>query len=53
LKLKVVAEGVETREQETYLREHQCDTYQGFLFSNPLPEDSFEMLLRKHLQKIA
>jgi diguanylate cyclase (GGDEF)-like protein len=53
LKLKVVAEGVETREQEAFLREHQCDTYQGFLFSNPLPADSFEMLLRKHLQKIA
>jgi EAL domain-containing protein (putative c-di-GMP-specific phosphodiesterase class I) len=53
LKLKVVAEGVETREQETFLREHQCDTYQGFLFSCPLPADSFEMLLRKHLQKIA
>ena len=53
LKLKVVAEGVETTEQETYLREHHCDTYQGFLFSSPLPADSFEMLLRKHLQKIA
>ena len=53
LKLKVVAEGVETREQEAFLREHQCDTYQGFLFSNALPADSFEMLLRKHLQKIA
>jgi diguanylate cyclase (GGDEF)-like protein len=53
LKLKVVAEGVETREQEAFLRDHQCDTYQGFLFSAPLPADSFEMLLRKHLQKIA
>jgi diguanylate cyclase (GGDEF)-like protein len=53
LKLKVVAEGVETVEQETFLRGHQCDAYQGFLFSAPLPADSFEMLVRKHLSKTA
>jgi EAL domain-containing protein (putative c-di-GMP-specific phosphodiesterase class I) len=53
LKLKVVAEGVETVEQETFLREHQCDIYQGFLYSAPLPADSFEMLVRKHLSKTA
>ena len=52
LKLLVVAEGVETREQEAFLREHQCDTYQGFLFSSALPADSFETLVRKHLQKV-
>jgi len=53
LKLKVVAEGVETIEQQAFLREHQCDAYQGFLFSAALPSDSLEVLLRKHLQKIA
>ena len=53
LKLKVVAEGVETREQETYLRDHLCDIYQGFLFSHALPPDSLEILARKHHQKTA
>jgi len=53
LKLKVLAEGVETQEQEKYLREHQCDAYQGFLFSAALPSDSFEMLVKKHFQKTA
>ncbi len=52
LKLKVVAEGVETREQETYLREHHCDISQGFLFSNPLAASPLESLIRRHLQKV-
>jgi len=53
LKLKVVAEGVETLEQQAFLRDHQCDAYQGFLFSQALPSDSLEVLLRKHLQKVS
>jgi len=53
LKLKVIAEGVETREQETYLREHNCDLSQGFLFSNPLSASPLESLVRQHLQKSA
>ncbi len=36
LHLKVVAEGVETREQLDYLQTLGCDTYQGFLFSRPV-----------------
>ena len=37
LKLKVVAEGVETEEQYTFLRHYACDLMQGYLFSKPLP----------------
>ena len=53
LKLKVVAEGVETKEQESLLREQQCDYMQGFLFSVPLPATAFEALIRQHLKKTA
>jgi EAL domain-containing protein (putative c-di-GMP-specific phosphodiesterase class I) len=42
LKLKVVAEGVETEEQARLLRLLDCDDMQGFLFSRPVPADAFE-----------
>ena len=42
LKLKVVAEGVETEEQSRLLRLLSCDEMQGFLFSKPVPGDIFE-----------
>ncbi len=42
LKLKVVAEGVETDEQSRLLRLLNCDEMQGFLFSKPVPGDVFE-----------
>jgi diguanylate cyclase (GGDEF)-like protein len=46
LKLRVIAEGVETLEQLDFLREHQCDEAQGFLFSRPVPPRQFAELLR-------
>ena len=46
LKLKVVAEGVETPGQLQYLRTLGCDQYQGFHFSPPLPAREFAELLR-------
>ncbi len=42
LKLKVVAEGVETEEQARLLRVLDCDEMQGFLFSQPVPSATFE-----------
>jgi len=42
LKLKVVAEGVETEEQSRLLRLLACDEMQGFLFSKPVPVELFE-----------
>ena len=37
LKLKVVAEGIETAEQLVFLRRHRCDVGQGYLFDRPIP----------------
>lgn len=45
LNLKVVAEGVETEAELAYLRQHNCDAMQGFIFSRPLPVSEFEKLL--------
>jgi diguanylate cyclase (GGDEF)-like protein/PAS domain S-box-containing protein len=47
LKMKVVAEGVETDEQFQYLRHHGCDQIQGFLFSPALALEDVEFLLRE------
>ncbi len=45
LGLSVVAEGVETEGQRTFLASNGCDVYQGHLFGQPLPPDAFEKLL--------
>jgi diguanylate cyclase (GGDEF)-like protein len=46
LRLKVVAEGVETEEQAQLLRLLRCDQMQGYLFSPPQPREKIEELLR-------
>jgi EAL domain-containing protein (putative c-di-GMP-specific phosphodiesterase class I) len=46
LDLNVVAEGVETEEQRTFLAERLCPQLQGFLLSPPLSADEFGALLR-------
>ncbi len=46
LKISVVAEGVETREQLATIKRFRCDELQGFLFSGPLPPDELLTLLR-------
>ncbi len=45
LGLSVIAEGVETEEQLNLLRDLTCESYQGFLFSRPVPVDQLEPLL--------
>lgn len=46
LGMTVVAEGVETAEQQAFLRSHDCDEMQGYLFSRPLPPAELASLLR-------
>jgi EAL domain-containing protein (putative c-di-GMP-specific phosphodiesterase class I) len=46
LGLRAVAEGVETAEQEAFLRSHDCDEIQGFYFSRPVPAESVAELVR-------
>ncbi|MBZ0089089.1 MAG: EAL domain-containing protein, partial [Thermoanaerobaculia bacterium] len=45
LSLTVVAQGVETKEQVDFLREHACDELQGFYFNRPLPPLQFADVL--------
>ncbi|MNI02895.1 Phytochrome-like protein cph2 [compost metagenome] len=45
LKIKSLAEGVETQEQLEFLRSRGCNEIQGFIFSRPLPADQFEAML--------
>lgn len=49
LGLKVIAEGVETKEQHAFLRERHCHELQGFLFSRPMPSDELGHWLQKHV----
>jgi EAL domain-containing protein (putative c-di-GMP-specific phosphodiesterase class I) len=45
LKLTVIAEGVETDRQRQFLRQHNCNEMQGFLYSKPLNATAFRALL--------
>lgn len=47
LKIKLVAEGIETVDQLLYLKDMRCYTGQGYIFSRPVPHDDFQKLLIK------
>ncbi|KAA0965179.1 EAL domain-containing protein [Sporosarcina sp. ANT_H38] len=47
LDLNIIAEGVETVEQELFLQELHCDEVQGYFYSKPLPNDKVQLLLKK------
>jgi len=46
-RLNVIAEGVETQSQLTFLKHHECMAFQGFLFGMALPANEFERLLHR------
>ena len=53
LKLRVIAEGVETLEELAFLRAYRCDEAQGYYFSRPVPPQQFAMLLRSGIPETA
>lgn len=53
LNMKVIAEGVETREQLEFLRARKCDEFQGYYFSKPLPAVELEKLQKKALLELS
>ena len=45
LKLKVIAEGVETAAQLTFLKQHECDEMQGYYFSKPMSAENITYMM--------
>jgi len=53
LKLRVVAEGVETQEELKFLQAHECDEAQGYYFSRPVVAQQFANLLKTGVSEAA
>ena len=49
MRMKVIAEGVETKEHFEFLKELNCDEMQGYYFSPPTPAEKLEELLRAQM----
>jgi len=49
LNLKVIAEGVETKEQRDFLVGNGCENVQGYYYSKPVPADKIENILQTHI----
>lgn len=49
LRMKVIAEGVETPAQMAFLSSRNCDFYQGYFASKPLPAEEFAAFLKRHV----
>ena len=47
LKIKIIAEGVETEEQFRYLRDFECDMIQGYFFGKPMTFEQLQELVRE------
>jgi diguanylate cyclase (GGDEF)-like protein/PAS domain S-box-containing protein len=52
LRLRVVAEGVETQAEMAFLQAHECDEAQGYYFSRPVPPRQFAQLLENGIPEI-
>ncbi len=48
--LDIIAEGVETRDQASFLCSCGCDAAQGFLYSRPIPDDEFDIKLAENMK---
>jgi diguanylate cyclase (GGDEF)-like protein/PAS domain S-box-containing protein len=51
LKLRVIAEGVETHEELAFLQAHNCEEAQGYYFSRPVPAEKFARLLETGIRE--
>lgn len=47
--MDIIAEGVETQQQETFLTQRLCDVMQGYYYHKPMPANEIEALLKKQL----
>lgn len=52
LNMRIVAEGIETREQVDFLAENECDLIQGYYFAKPMPVEEFEVKMNENEQTL-